>query len=81
MRTDSLDNLTFTTDTLKFNMRHSKMKKNKKDGDDGKKDDKKKDKKKKKKGGLLGPAVSVGDGEPTVKPSDEGDEGEGEEKP
>ena len=81
LRTDSLDNLTFTTDTLKFNMRHSKMKKNKKDGDDGKKDDKKKDKKKKKKGGLLGPAVSVGDGEPTVKPSDEGDEGEDEEKP
>ena len=81
LRTDSLDNLTFTTDTLKFNMRHSKMKKNKKDGDDGKKDDKKKDKKKKKKGGLLGPAVSVGDGEPTVKPSDEGDDGEGEEKP
>ena len=29
LRTDSLDNLNFNTDTLKVNMRHSKMKENK----------------------------------------------------
>ncbi|MGM9811614.1 MAG: Ig-like domain-containing protein [Muribaculaceae bacterium] len=80
LRTDTLDNLTFTTDTLKFNMRHSKMKKDKKDGDDGKKDNKKKDKKKKK-GGLLGALAGAEAGETNGTPNAEGDDDEGGAKP
>ena len=80
LHTDTLDNLTFTTDTLKFNMRHSKMKKGKKDEKDGKKDNKKKDKKKKK-GGMLGAMSGAEFGETNGKPSDEGDEDEAGAKP
>ena len=66
LRSDSLDNLTFATDTLKFNMRHSK-KKDKKNESTDKEDSGKKDKKKKK-GGLLGALVKPEGGNP------EGDE-------
>ena len=62
LRSDSLDNLTFATDTLKFNMRHSK-KKDKKNENTGKEDSGKKDKKKKK-GGLLGALVKPEGGNP-----------------
>ncbi|MGN0213944.1 MAG: Ig-like domain-containing domain [Muribaculaceae bacterium] len=62
LRSDSLDNLTFTTDTLKFNMRHSKAKKEKKD--DNKKPDNQNKKKDKKKGGI-GALIKSNDGETT----------------
>ena len=62
LRSDSLDNLTFATDTLKFNMRHSK-KKDKKNESTDKEDSGKKDKKKKK-GGLLGALVKPEGGNP-----------------
>lgn len=62
LRSDSLDNLTFATDTLKFNMRHSK-KKDKKNESTDKEDSGKKDKKKKK-GGLLGALVKPKGGNP-----------------
>ena len=62
LRSDSLDNLTFATDTLKFNMRHSK-KKDKKNENTDKEDSGKKDKKKKK-GGLLGALVKPEGGNP-----------------
>lgn len=60
LHSDSLDNLTFTTDTLKFNMRHSKAKKDKKDENKDKSDNKKKNKKKK--AGQIGSLASNEDG-------------------